>query len=177
VIGSQEVVIAVSNSGETSELSALMPYLRRRGVPVIAIVGNLRSSLGREAAVALEAFAAREAGHLDLVPTASSTVALAVGDALAIAVMELKGTTAESFAENHPSGRLGRRLTLRVRDVMHTGGERAALGPDASLLDAVTAIGAGGMGAVVILEDGDRLAGSSPTATCAARSSAATRPS
>ena len=159
VIGSQEVVIAVSNSGETSELSALLPYLRQREVPVIAIVGNLDSSLAREAAVALEARAEREAGPLDLVPTASSTVALAVGDALAIAVMELKGTTAESFAANHPSGRLGRRLTLRVRDVMHTGDERAALGPDASLLDVVTAIGAGGMGAVVILDDGARLAG------------------
>ena len=159
VIGSQEVVIAVSNSGETAELSALMPYLRQREVPVIAIVGRLASSLGRDAAVALEAYAEREAGHLDLVPTASSTVALAVGDALAIAVMELKGTTAESFAANHPSGRLGRRLTLRVRDVMHTGDERAALGPDASLLDAVTAIGAGGMGAVVILEADGRLAG------------------
>ena len=159
VIGTQEVVIAVSNSGETSEVSALLPYLRQRDVPIIAIVGSLRSSLGREAAVALEAVAEREAGHRDLVPTASSTVALAVGDALAIAVMEVKGTTAESFAANHPSGRLGRRLTLRVRDVMHTGDERASLGPDASLLDAVTAIGAGGMGAVVILEDGDRLVG------------------
>src|SRR4051812_39905930 len=112
VIGSQEVVIAVSNSGETAELSALFPYLRGREVPMIAIVGNLRSSLAQHADVALDAYAEREAGPHGIVPTTSSSVALAIGDALAIAVMEMKGATAEGFAANHPSGRLGRRLTL-----------------------------------------------------------------
>jgi arabinose-5-phosphate isomerase len=159
VIGSQEIVIALSNSGETEELSALLPYLRSRHVPLIAIVGSLGSSLARAATVALEAFAAREAGPLDLVPTASSTVALAVGDALALSVMEVKGTTAEGFAANHPSGRLGRRLTLRVRDVMHGGEELPTTPPGATLLDVVGAISGGGLGAVVVLAEDGALAG------------------
>ena len=158
-IGGQEIVIAVSNSGETAELDALLPYLRSREVPVIAIVGVVDSSLGRAAEIALEAFAPREAGRLDLVPTASSSVALAVGDALALAVMDAKGVTPEGFAANHPSGRLGRRLTLRVRDVMHTGDACPTVRPDAPLLDVVHAISSGGLGAVPVTEDGDRLAG------------------
>lgn len=158
-IGEQEVVIAVSNSGETAELDALFPYLRSRAVPIVAIVGVVDSSLGRAAEVALEAFAPREAGPLDLVPTASSTVALAVGDALALAVMDAKGITPERFAANHPSGRLGRRLTLRVSDVMHSGDDCPTAAPDASLLDVVHAISSGGLGAVPIVEDGGRLAG------------------
>ena len=95
---------------------------------MIAIVGNLDSTLAREAAVALDSFAEREAGPHGLVPTASVAVALAIGDALALTVMEAKGITREAFAANHPSGRLGRRLTLRVRDVMHAerrAGDRA----------------------------------------------------
>ena len=126
VIGRQEIVVAVSNSGETEELLALMPYLRSREVNVIAIVGNLESTLAREAAVALDASAEREAGPHGLVPTASVAVALALGDALALTVMELKGVTRDAFAANHPSGRLGRGLTLRVRDVMHDDAGRRA---------------------------------------------------
>lgn len=155
VIGSQEIVIAISNSGETAEISALLPYLRSREVPVIAIVGRLDSTLAKQATVALEAFAEREAGPLDLVPTASSAVALAIGDALALTVMEMNGVTPELFAANHPSGRLGRRLTLRVRDVMHGADEYPGIGPDAALLEVVTAISRGGLGAVPIV-DGDR---------------------
>jgi arabinose-5-phosphate isomerase len=150
-IGRQGVVIAISNSGETEEVLGLLPYLREREVPVIAIVGKLDSSLGREAAVALEAFAEREADPLDLVPTASAMVALAVGDALALTVMHVKGVTPEGFAANHPSGRLGRRLTLRVRDVMHGQADEAAVGEDASLLETVTAISQGGLGAVAVV--------------------------
>ena len=159
VIGGQEIVIAISNSGETSEVSALLPYLRSREVPVIAIVGVRDSTLGRQSEIALEAFAAREAGPLDLVPTASSTVALAIGDALALAVMDAKGVTPEGFAANHPSGRLGRRLTLRVRDVMHGGDDCPTAGIDATLLDVVHSISSGGLGAVPIVGDGDRLLG------------------
>jgi arabinose-5-phosphate isomerase len=159
VIGSQEVVVAVSNSGETDEISALMPYLRSREVKVIAIVGDLDSALAREAAVALDATAEREAGPHGLVPTASVAVALAIGDALALTVMEEKGVTRDAFAANHPSGRLGRRLTLRVRDVMHEDREHPAMGPQASLLEVVGAITDGGLGAVNIVGDGDRLLG------------------
>jgi arabinose-5-phosphate isomerase len=159
VIGRQEVVIAVSNSGETEEISALLPYLRSREVNVIAIVGNLESTLARQAAVALDAFAEREAGPHGLVPTASVAVALAIGDALALTVMEVKGVTRDAFAANHPSGRLGRRLTLRVRDVMHAGDEQPAIGPHAPLLEVVGAITDGGLGAVNIVGEDGRLLG------------------
>lgn len=158
-IGGQEVAIAVSKSGETEEVLSLIPYLRGREVPVISIVGNLTSTLAREASVALEAYAPREAGRHDLVPTASVAVALAVGDALALTVMEVKGITPERFAANHPSGQLGRRLTLRVRDVMHAGDARASVPADASLMELVTAITNGGLGAVPILDDAERLLG------------------
>jgi arabinose-5-phosphate isomerase len=159
VIASQDVVIAVSNSGETEEVSVLLPYLRSRDVQVIAIVGRLDSGLARQASVALEAFAEREAGGLGLVPTASAAVALARGDALALTVMEMKGVTPEGFAANHPSGQLGRRLTLRVRDVMHAGGELPAVGPDAPLLDVLGEMTSGGLGAVTVLGGGGRLEG------------------
>jgi len=159
VIGPDEVVIAVSNSGETDELSALLPYFRSRGVKVIAIVGKLDSTLANAAAVALDAFAEREAGPHGLVPTASVAVALAVGDALALTVMEVKGITREAFAANHPSGRLGRRLTLRVRDVMHAGDQHPVTRLDAPLLEVVSRITAGGLGAVNVVSDGARLLG------------------
>jgi arabinose-5-phosphate isomerase len=159
VIASQDVVIAISNSGETEEVSVLLPYLRSRDVQVIAIVGKLESALARQASVALEASVEREAGAFDLVPTASAAVALAMGDALALTVMEMKGVTPEGFAANHPSGRLGRRLTLRVRDVMHGGDELPAASPDAPLLDVLGEMTSGGLGAVPILGDGDALEG------------------
>jgi arabinose-5-phosphate isomerase len=159
VIGRQEVVIAVSNSGETEEVSVLLPYLRSREVALIAIVGNLESTLAQSAAVALDAFAEREAGPHGLVPTASVAVALAVGDALCLAVMAAKGITREAFAANHPKGRLGRRLTLHVRDVMHCGRENPVLRPDASLLDVVSAITEGGLGAVNIVDGSGQLVG------------------
>jgi arabinose-5-phosphate isomerase len=159
VIGREEVVIAVSNSGETEEISALMPYLSSREVKVIAIVGNLDSSLAKQAAVALDSFAEREAGPHGLVPTASVAVALAIGDALALTVMETKGITREAFAANHPSGRLGRRLTLRVRDVMHAAPEQPSIGPQTPLMEVVGAITEGGLGAVNIVDGDGRLLG------------------
>jgi arabinose-5-phosphate isomerase len=159
VIGREEVVIAVSNSGETEEISALLPYLSGREVKVVAIVGNLESTLAKVAAVALDSSAEREAGAHGLVPTASVAVALAIGDALALTVMEAKGVTREAFAANHPSGRLGRRLTLRVRDVMHAGSEQPTIGPEMSLMEVVGAITDGGLGAVNIVDDEGGLLG------------------
>jgi arabinose-5-phosphate isomerase len=159
VIGRQEVVIAVSNSGETEEISALLPYLRSREVAVIAIVGNLDSTLAREAAVALDSFAEREAGPHGLVPTASVAVALAIADALALTVMEAKGITRDAFAANHPSGRLGRRLTLRVADVMHGEGVQPTIGADAPLVDVVGKISDGGLGAVNVVDGESQLLG------------------
>jgi arabinose-5-phosphate isomerase len=159
VIGNQEVVVAISNSGETDEVSALFPYLRARDVAVIAIVGNPASTLAREASVALEASVEHEGDPLDLVPSTSALVALALGDALALAVMERRGITPESFAANHPSGRLGRRLTLRVRDVMRAGDQLPYTRPDQSLLEAVSEISRGGLGAVAILDPARKLVG------------------
>jgi arabinose-5-phosphate isomerase len=159
IIGREEVVIAVSNSGETEEISALLPYLSNREVKVIAIIGNLGSTLAKAAHVALDSSAEREAGVHGLVPTASVAVALAVGDALALTVMEAKGVTREAFAANHPSGRLGRRLTLRVRDVMHAGDEQPAIGPETLLSEMVGAITEGGLGAVNIVDGDGRLIG------------------
>ena len=159
VIGEREVVVALSNSGETDEVLALLPYLRMRDVPVIAIVGNMRSKLATQATVAIEARADREAGHLGLAPTSSVAVALAVADALALTVMERKGVTLEGFAANHPSGRIGRRLTLRVADVMHAAAELPLVSTQTLLLEVVAAITEGGLGAVAIVGEDGRLDG------------------
>ena len=119
VVASDDVVIALSNSGETEELLAILPALRQRGVKIIAIVGNDSSTLARVADAVLDASVDKEACPLNLAPTASTTVALAIGDAIAMALMEAKGLTPEDFAANHPAGRLGKRLTLTVNDLMH----------------------------------------------------------
>lgn len=154
-----DVAVMISNSGETSELLTILPYFAGRDVPYIAIVGNLESNLARGAAVALDASVEREACPLDLAPTSSTSLALATGDALAVAVMRAKGVTSERFARNHPSGRLGRRLLLRVRDLMHAGDELARVGPDASLLDVVSELSAKALGGVCVVDDAERLVG------------------
>jgi arabinose-5-phosphate isomerase len=125
---------------------------------VVAIVGDLDSRLAREADVALDALA-EEAGPLGIVPTASVAVALAIGDALALTVMEMKGVTSEAFAANHPSGQLGRRLSLHVRDVMHQGRSQPLIGPEAVLLEVAGAITDGGLGAVNVVDGEQRLLG------------------
>lgn len=158
-VGAGDVVVAISNSGETGEVLALLPYLRNRTVPVVAIVGQLRSTLAGAADVALDAAAEREVCPFNLAPTSSTTVAVAVGDALAVTLLQVKGLTPEAFALNHPSGRLGRRLTLRVADLMHGGERTPAVGRDASWLDVVSAIGDGGLGAVAVLAPDGALLG------------------
>jgi arabinose-5-phosphate isomerase len=115
-----DVVIAVSSSGDTAEILALLPTIQRMGVPIVAITGNPRSALATSAEVHLDASIRQEACPLGLAPTASTTVALALGDALAMAVLERRGFTAEDFAERHPGGQLGKKL-VRVEDLMHTG--------------------------------------------------------
>lgn len=148
-----DVAIVVSNSGEVDEILAFLPHLGHRKVPVVAIVGNLRSTLARQAEVVLDAAAAREACPLNLAPTSSTSVALALGDALAVAAMHVRDLTAEDFAVNHPSGRLGRRLTLRVDDLMHAGELRPTVAAGAGFFDVVAAISSGGLGAVVVESD------------------------
>lgn len=155
IVTGDDVAVLVSNSGETDELLGLLPYLEHRKVPLIAIVGNLRSTLATRAVVALDAFAAREACPLNLAPTASTSVALALGDALAMTVMEVKQLTPEQFAFNHPSGRLGKRLTLKVSDLMQRG-DRPAVGQSTPWHEVVVAVSRGGLGAVTV-EGGDGL--------------------
>lgn len=152
VISTGDVVIALSNSGETDEILALMPALKQRGSRVVAIVGNMESSLARQSDAALDASVDKEACPLNLAPTTSTTVALAIGDALAMTLMEEKGLTAEDFAANHPAGRLGKRLTLRVADIMHDSPNVAG---DANWIEVVKAISKFALGAVnVTAEDG-----------------------
>ena len=140
ILTSDDVVLMLSNSGETDELLQLLPYLKRRKVPLVAIVGNVKSTLAQRADAILDASVDEEACPLNLAPTTSTTVALALGDALAMTLMQAKGLTAEDFASNHPAGQLGKRLTLRVADLMHSGAENPTIATDASWMDVVSAI-------------------------------------
>lgn len=119
IIFKDDVVIAISNSGETEEIMAIIPHLKLRKVTIICIVGNINSSLSKASDAVLDAKITSEAGHLHLAPTTSTTLALAIGDALAMTVMKHKNITENDFAINHPSGRLGKRLALKVDDLMH----------------------------------------------------------
>ncbi|HXD29491.1 MAG TPA: KpsF/GutQ family sugar-phosphate isomerase [Pyrinomonadaceae bacterium] len=159
IVDANDAVIALSNSGETDELLALLPYLRHRGVPLIAVVGNLNSTLAQRADAVLDASVTEEACPLNLAPTTSTTVALALGDALALTLMSIKGLTPDEFAVNHPGGRLGKRLTLKVCDLMHAGERNATVGTSARWLDVVRAISSGGLGAVCVIDEEGKLAG------------------
>ena len=156
VVKDGDVIIALSNSGETDEILAIMPTLKQRKVSVIAIVGNVDSSLARQSDVVLDASVDKEACPLNLAPTTSTTVALAIGDALAMTVMESRGLTAEDFAANHPAGRLGKRLTLTVESLMHDSPNVAA---DAGWLEVVKEISRHSLGAVNVVDNAGKLVG------------------
>ena len=158
VVQRGDVVVAISNSGETGEILVILPYLRSRGVALVSIVGNLGSTLAEGSDVVLDGTVRGETGPLGLAPTCSSTLALALGDALAMAVLETKGFTPDAFALNHPSGRLGRRLTLKVEDVVIGDLPTPQVQVESTLLSAITAISEGGVGAVAVVE-GEALAG------------------
>jgi arabinose-5-phosphate isomerase len=159
VVGAEDCAIVISNSGESEELMAALTQLRRRGTPVIAILGNPDSSIARRSDVVLDASVDQEAGPLGLAPTTSTTVAIAVGDALAAMTMEAKGFTAEDFALNHPAGQLGKRLTLRVADLMHEAVADLAVSEHDPLMRVIEAMGRGGLGAVSVLDAEHRLLG------------------
>lgn len=159
IVNAEDVVLALSNSGETDEVIALLPYLKHRSVPLVALVGNLDSTLARRADAVLDATVTEEACPLNLAPTTSTTVALALGDALALTLMRVKGLTPDDFAINHPAGRLGKRLTLKVSDLMHGGSENPTVTADARWLDVVRAISRGGLGAVNVVDNERRLVG------------------
>jgi arabinose-5-phosphate isomerase len=156
VVAAGDVVIALSNSGETDELLAILPSIRARGCRVISIVGNTDSTLAAQSDALLDASVDKEACPLNLAPTASTTVALAIGDALAMTLMESKGHTQTDFALNHPAGRLGKRLTLSVRDIIH---ESPNISPSANWLDVVKAISKNALGAVNVVDQNSKLLG------------------
>ena len=159
IVQANDVVIVLSNSGETDEIVATLPYLKNRGVAIVALVGNVNSTLARRADLVLDASVDKEACPLNLAPTTSTTVALAIGDALAMTVMKVKGLTPDDFAVNHPAGQLGKRLTLRVGDLMHRDGENPTIATGSSWVEVVRAISKGGLGAVCVVDDAGRLAG------------------
>lgn len=152
MITDKDVVMAFSNSGETEELLVILPIIKRLGVPLIALTGNPASTLGRMADAHIDVSVAQEACPLDLAPTASTTAALAMGDALAIALLEARGFTQEDFARSHPGGRLGRRLLLLIDDVMRTGDAVPRVAPDAMLSEALLEVTRKGLGMTAIVD-------------------------
>lgn len=155
----EDVVICLSKSGDTPELRTLLPMFQRIGVPIIALVGNLRSSLARASAVALDASVAEEACPHDLAPTASTTATLALGDALAVALLERRQFSREDFAMFHPGGVLGRRLLLRVDEMMATGEDVPRVPPDVPLKDAIVEMTTKRLGCTCVVAPDGRLAG------------------
>ena len=155
MITEADVVLALSNSGETEEILTILPIIRRLGVPLIAMTGNPRSALAREASVHIDVSVEREACPLGLAPTSSTTATLVMGDALAIALLEARGFTAEDFARSHPGGRLGRRLLLHVADIMHRGDAVPAVTADTPLGEALLEITRKSLGMTAIV-DADR---------------------
>ena len=154
-----DVFLGLSNSGESSELLAIVPLLKRQGAKLVALTGNPQSSLAQEADVHLYASAEKEACPLNLAPTASTTAALALGDALAVALMHAKGFTRDEFALSHPGGALGRRLLTHVRDVMRTDERAPHVSHGATLMDAMLEMSRGRMGMTAILDEAERVIG------------------
>jgi arabinose-5-phosphate isomerase len=159
MITAQDVVFALSNSGETDELVVLLPLIKRLGVPLIALTGNSTSTLAKAASVVIDVSVAREACPLGLAPTSSTTAALVMGDALAVALLDARGFTAEDFALAHPGGTLGRRLLLKVSDLIHVGEEVPVVGEDTLLRDALVVMTRKGFGMTAIVDENRRLLG------------------
>lgn len=154
-----DVVIALSNSGETAEILTIVPIIKRLSLPLISLTGNNDSSLARESNIHLNVGVEKEACSLGLAPTSSTTTALVMGDALAVALLEARDFTAEDFALSHPGGSLGRRLLLHVKDIMHTGDKIPAVAASASLKEALLEMTRKGLGMTAIVDDKNRLLG------------------
>jgi len=152
MITGEDLVIALSNSGETSEITLLLPWLKRIGIPLLALTGNPASTLARSANIHLDVSVAREACPLGLAPTSSTTATLAMGDALAVAVLDARGFTEEDFALSHPGGNLGRRLLLRVNDIMHTGAAIPLVTDETTLKDTLLEVTAKGLGMAGVID-------------------------
>lgn len=154
-----DVVMALSNSGETAEVLTLLPLIKRLGLPLIALTGKPESTLGRRADVHLDVSVTAEACPLDLAPTSSTTATLVMGDALAIALLEAREFTAEDFARAHPGGALGRRLLLRLEDIMHVGDAMPIVGEDTPLGDALLEMTRTRLGMTGVVDGDGRLSG------------------
>jgi arabinose-5-phosphate isomerase len=159
MITGADVVLAISNSGESDELTVLLPVLKRMAVPLVAMTSRADSSLGRHAAHFLDTSVAKEACPLNLAPTASTTVQLALGDALAVALLDARGFRAEDFARSHPGGSLGRKLLTHVRDVMRSGDAVPSVGWNASAMELMREMSAKGLGASAVLSATGQIAG------------------
>ncbi|MDH1442306.1 KpsF/GutQ family sugar-phosphate isomerase [Pseudomonas sp. GD03721] len=159
MITRDDIVLALSNSGSTAEIVTLLPLIKRLGIRLISMTGNPNSPLAKAAEVNLDARVSQEACPLNLAPTSSTTASLVLGDALAIALLEARGFTAEDFAFSHPGGALGRRLLLKVENVMHKGEALPCVQRGTSLRDALLEMTQKGLGMTVVLETDGRLAG------------------
>ena len=159
MISQDDVVIALSNSGESAEITTILPLIKRRGAKLIGMSGNPASTLARESDAHLNASVGKEACPHNLAPTASTTAALALGDALAVALLDARRFTAEDFARTHPGGSLGRRLLVHVRDVMHSGSALPIVKLEASIKEALLEMTRKGLGMTAAIDDAGRLAG------------------
>ncbi|MEO7937176.1 MAG: KpsF/GutQ family sugar-phosphate isomerase [Burkholderiaceae bacterium] len=159
MIQADDLLVVISNSGESDELAAILPLVKRLGAPVIAMTGKLQSTLARHADVVLDCGVEKEACPLNLAPTASSVAQLAMGDALAVALLDARGFKAEDFARSHPGGALGRRLLTHVRDVMRSGDAVPCVAAQASLTETMREMSRKGLGAVAVVDAHSHLLG------------------
>ncbi len=159
MITAHDLLLAISYSGETEEVLTILPIVKRLGARLISMTGNPASTLAEAADVHLDISVSEEACPLNLAPTASTTATLAMGDALAVALLKNRGFTAEDFARSHPSGSLGKRLILRVEDVMRSGEQVPKVGPDVSLRDGLMEMTEKGLGMTAVVDDGNRIVG------------------
>jgi len=159
MVGRKDVVIAISNSGETQEILQLLPYVERMGIPVVSMTGRMTSTLAKNSDVTLDVSVSEEACPMGLAPTASTTATLAMGDALAVALLQKRGFKQEDFAQFHPGGTLGRRLLVRVKDLMHAGADTPKVSESVPGTAAILEITAKKLGMTTVTDAGGKLAG------------------
>ncbi len=156
MITAQDVVLALSNSGETEEITRLLPLIKRLGISLIAITGSTTSTLGREATIFIDSRVEKEACPLNLAPTASTTAQLAIGDAIAVALLDARGFKSEDFAASHPAGALGRKLLTHVSDIMRRDSQVPAVAPSVNMNELLQEMSKKGLGATAIIDDQGR---------------------
>ena len=159
MITKEDIVLMISNSGETIELLQILPSIRQKNIPIIAITGRKKSILSKESDIFLDASVDKEACTLNLAPTASTAAALAIGDALAIALLEYRGFKSDDFAKNHPGGTIGKRLVLKLHDLVHTGSQVPFVSTHTNIKDCLLTISNKGLGVTGVLDDNDNLVG------------------